>query len=444
MKDIFKFSLGNYSDLPLHVRQIKYGIWAYLFMILMEGVLRKWFLPSLATPLLVVRDPIAIWVMVKAYQHHMFPSNKYLPWVFIISLISLLATMAVGHGNLGVALFGVRILIVHLPFMFVIGKVFDHDDVVNVGLWFLKLSIPMVILIGMQFYSPQTAWVNIGVGGEGGSGFSGSGEFMRPSGVFSFTIGNVQFFQVLTAYLFYFFLNNKSVNKFLLIGASIALVMAIPFSISRTLFFNLMVVGLFAVIASIKKRKYIMKLINLGGIGILVLIILSQTSVFKVSTSAFTDRFESANEQEGGAEGILVDRILGGLLGALEYAGQDKSILGKGLGMGTNVGAKLLTGNVSYLIAEGDWGRIVGEMGPILGLLIIFIRVHLGYKITIQSYSSLRNGDVLPFMLASFGVITIAQGLWAQPTCLGFSTLIGGLIIASFNTSDSSTNTIVE
>jgi hypothetical protein len=343
--------------------------------------------------------------------------------------------MAVGHGNLGVALFGVRIFVVHLPFMFLVGKVFNHDDVVNVGKWFLKLSIPMVILIGMQFYSPQTAWVNIGVGGEGGSGFSGAGEFMRPSGVFSFTIGNVQFFQVLTAYLFYFFLNNKSVNKFLLLAASISLVMAIPLSISRTLFFNLLVVCLFAIIASVRKRKYITKLINLGVVGLIALLILSQTSVFKVSTSAFTERFESANEQEGGAEGILVDRFLGGLLGALEYAGQDESLLGKGMGMGTNVGAKLLTGNVTYLIAEGDWGRIVGEMGPILGLLIIFIRIHMGYKITAESFSRMRNGDVLAFMLASFGIINIVQGLWAQPTCLGFSTLLGGLIIASFNTS---------
>ena len=402
-------------------------------MILLEGALRKWFLPGLATPLLVIRDPIALWVMAKAYKHNMFPMNNYMPWVFVISLISMLATMAVGHGNLGVALFGVRILIVHLPFMFVIGKVFNHDDVINVGKIFLQLSIPMVILIGLQFYSPQSAWVNRGVGGEGGSGFSGAGEFMRPSGVFSFTIGNVQFFQVLTAYLFYFFLNNKSVDRLLLIAASIALVMAIPLSISRTLFYNLGLVGLFAIIASLRKRKYVMKLINLGGVGIIALMILSQTSVFKVSTRAFTERVETANEQEGGAEGILVDRILGGLLGALEYAGQDESIFGKGMGMGTNVGAKLLTGNTSYLIAEGEWGRIVGEMGPLFGLLIIFIRLHLGYKITVKSFSRMRHGDVLPWMLASFGIFTITQGLWAQPTCLGFSTMIGGLIIASFN-----------
>jgi len=36
-------------------------------------------------------------------------------------------------------------------------------------------------------------------------------------------------------------------------------------------------------------------------------------------------------------------------------------------------------------------------------------------------------------MLLSFALLIIPQGQWAQPTSLGFSTLIGGLMIACFN-----------
>ncbi len=42
------------------------------------------------------------------------------------------------------------------------------------------------------------------------------------------------------------------------------------------------------------------------------------------------------------------------------------------------------------------------------------------------------TGDLLPWILASFGIMNVAQGNWAQPTALGFSTLIAGLMLSSF------------
>lgn len=44
------------------------AIWIYIFLLIFEGALRKWFLPSLATPLLLVRDPIAIWLTIIGLQ----------------------------------------------------------------------------------------------------------------------------------------------------------------------------------------------------------------------------------------------------------------------------------------------------------------------------------------------------------------------------------------
>ena len=41
-------------------KYLKIGIWIYFYLLIFEGALRKWFLPSLATPLLVVRDPVAL------------------------------------------------------------------------------------------------------------------------------------------------------------------------------------------------------------------------------------------------------------------------------------------------------------------------------------------------------------------------------------------------
>ena len=41
---------------------IKKLIWAYFLLLLFEGALRKWFLPGLSQGLLIIRDPIVIWI----------------------------------------------------------------------------------------------------------------------------------------------------------------------------------------------------------------------------------------------------------------------------------------------------------------------------------------------------------------------------------------------
>jgi hypothetical protein len=71
-------------------------------------------------------------------------------------------------------------------------------------------------------------------------------------------------------------------------------------------------------------------------------------------------------------------------------------------------------------------------MGPLLGILIIVIRVTFSIKLAFAGYGKIAEGNLLPWLLLSVGLLVIPQGQWGQPTTLGFSTLIGGLIIASF------------
>ena len=41
---------------PLKV--LRWLIWTYFWLLLFEGGLRKWIVPSLANPLLIIRDPV--------------------------------------------------------------------------------------------------------------------------------------------------------------------------------------------------------------------------------------------------------------------------------------------------------------------------------------------------------------------------------------------------
>lgn len=410
---------------------LKRGIWAYFLLILFEGALRKWAFPSLATPLLVIRDPIALWLIFIAWQKGLLPRSVYLTGMVILALLAIVTAMLFGHGSFPVAIYGARIFLLHFPLMFVIGRVFDKEDVLQVGRVLLSISIPMVLLIGVQFYSPQSAWVNRSVaGGDGGAGFSGAMGFFRPPGTFSFTTGNSLFFEFVAVYVIYFWLHPKSVNLLILTGASVAVVASIPLSISRGLFFTIVVIIFFAILATIQNRKYAGKILTAGFVIVIGLAILNQTSTFQTATEAFMSRFTNANESEGGIEGTLGDRYLGGMVTALANSGR-QPFFGYGIGMGTNAGAMLLTGSSAFLISEEEWGRVLGEMGTLMGLGVIFLRLGFCFKLASHSYAKMSRGEMLPWMLLSLGLLNIPQGQWAQPTNLGFSTLIGGLIIAA-------------
>ena len=410
---------------------LKKGIWLYFFLWVFEGALRKWVLPGLSSPLLIIRDPLAIWLLIMAGKQNLFVLNHYIIGMGIIGFVGILTAIFFGHKSLSVALFGARILLIHFPLIFVIGRVFTYEDVIKMGKMIVYISIPMAMLVAMQFYSPQSAWVNRGVGGDiEGGGFSGAMGFFRPPATFSFITGTVAYYTLAASFIIFFYLNRSNTKQIILYAATFALIVVIPLSISRSLFFGVAIVLIFMAMAIGRKTEYLGKMVFGAVIISLLVIFLSGKSFFQTGTEAFTSRFETANEQEGGVEGVLIDRFLGGMFAALS----NSSVLpffGYGLGMGTNAGSKLLTGSSGFLIAEGEWGRVIGELGPLMGIVMIFLRLQLGFIVAIASYKNLARGNLLPWLLLSMVLINVPQGQWAQPSSLGFSVLVCGLAIAA-------------
>jgi len=413
---------------------LKYGVWAYFLLLIFEGALRKWILPGLSTPLLIVRDPVAIWLLIAVWQKGLFPFNSYVQIAYFVGVLGIFTAISFGHGSIPVAIFGARTLLIHFPMMFVIAQIFTRDDVIKLGKSTLFIAIPVALLIAVQFYSPQSAFVNIGVGGEGSAGFSGAMGFFRPSGTFSFNNGNSMFFSFVACFVFYFLLNSQEVNKLVLYGATAGLLASIPLSISRSLFFHIIITFLFVIVGISRKPKYMVNILGALVALSIGILILNQTEFFQVAVQAFSRRFESANASEGGLEGVLLDRYLGGLVGALTDT-DDLPFFGYGLGLGTNVASMLLTGGRGFLVSEGEWGRLIGELGAVMGMVIIMVRLVFSFQITVSSYRKLAEGDLLPWLLLSFALLAIPQGGWAQPATLGFCTLIGGLVLASLKTS---------
>jgi hypothetical protein len=394
--------------------------------------LRKWLLPGLATPLLIVRDPVALWLILLSWKENLLRANIYLSGTILLGIISFFTAIFFGHGNMFVALFGARIFLLHFPVIFIIGRIFNKEDVIKLGKVILWLSIPMTVLIILQFYSPQSSWVNRGVGGDlNGAGFNGGAlGYFRPPGTFSFTNGNTLFYSLVACFVFYFWINPKLVNRVLLIAASICLFISIPISISRTLFFQVAVSLVFASLALMNNRKYLGRLVVAVMASTIVILLLSIMPMFSTAVEAFSVRFENASEYEGGLKGTLGTRFLGSMTGSFSNF-TDLPFFGYGLGMGTNAGSQLLTGKVNFLIAEEEWPRLIGEMGTLLGIFAILIRVGLAVKITAACYRKLKFDECLAWMVLSFEILLLIKGQLGQPVSLGFFALGGGLVLAA-------------
>ena len=415
---------------PNHI--LKVGIWVYFFLWIFEGALRKWFLPALSMPLLIVRDPIVLWLIILASRRGLLKFNIYMAGMVFLGFVSLFTAVFFGHGNVAVAIYGARTLLLYFPMIFVIGQVFNQEDVIKMGRIMVIIAIPMTILLGLQFYSPQSAWVNRGVGGdEAGAGFGGAMGYFRPPGTFSFTNGTTCFYSFLAPFLLYFWLNTKKINLLILTAATGALVAAIPLSISRGLFFQIGISVIFLVIAVSRNPKYFGKILMASFLVLVALAAFSKASFFKTATAAFTDRFDGANDAEGGlVEGVIGERFFGTLIKAITGS-SDQSVFGFGVGSGTSLGAKLLNDDSILGLADFEWMREIGELG-LMGLLVIMLRVGLAVKISLASYNKLASGNLLPWLMMSVGVLMVTQGQWHQPTALGFCALSGGIWLASF------------
>ncbi|HSH94889.1 MAG TPA: hypothetical protein VK968_12135, partial [Roseimicrobium sp.] len=109
--------------------------------------------------------------------------------------------------------------------------------------------------------------------------------------------------------------------------------------------------------------------------------------------------------------------------------------MGYGLGSGTLAGAFMLTGTKSFIGGENEWERVVYEMGGILGLAFILLRLSLAWKMLSGSVVAAWRGDTLPLLIFAAAVVPLAMGQWGVPMLQGYASLAAGLCFASIQLS---------
>jgi hypothetical protein len=427
------------SDNAGTMKNIKRLIWLYFFLLIFEGTFRKWIVPQLSDVLLIVRDPVVIAIYILALKAKVFPRNGYILSLAVISFLSCLVSILVLQPYLAlqplvlVTGYGFRSNFLHLPLIFVMGNVMDEEDVKKLGWWVLIGLIPMCALLAVQFNSAPDSFVNRAAGlGETQQITAGNGK-IRPAGTFSFVSGIVFYAALSAAYLLYAALSRGLYRNWVLYSAGLALVVTIGVSGSRSVLLAVLVV-LSTLLALLFFRPSAMNQFarNLL-IVVVVLLVASRLPFVNEGVELLSDRFTTVAEAEQ-------TTIAGGLI-ARTFSSFTEGILllthapigGYGLGIGTNGGAKFLTGRSLFLLAEGEWGRVILESGPILGLAFLAWRTILTLKIGIISIRKLKGGNILPIMLFAAGFLPLLNGQFGQPTTLGFATFLCGLCLAATN-----------
>ena len=429
---------------PARFKQIRTLLWLYLWLLIFEGALRKWVLPGLSNPLLLVRDPLALLALYWAWP--LLRKRQWQQWLqplFVIGPLGFLFAITVGHGDLFTALYGARVVVLQLPLIFVFASVFDREDVIRLAWFMVLLAIPMTVLLVLQSNQPDSHILNVGAGGIGTASFTGSMGRSRPSATFSFISGVVSFYSLAAASLF-IVLYNSSINiagRLLCIVAGIALVVALPVSISRSLLAGYIMVIVAVVSAMALARAKLWPL--LVGLVALALAIGIATMIpaFQDTSEAFLARWETAASVSGDdraevgdlgiAQGQIQGRVLPSLITPFQHLA-NVPLLGYGIGMGSNVGAQRL-GTDTFVLGEGGWEVIFGELGPVLGLVLVVWRISLSFWILRLALHAVARGNQLPLILAGASVFILLQGQLSQPTGLGFIVVLTGLTLASFN-----------
>jgi hypothetical protein len=402
-------------------------IWLYIILWLVEGGLRRWFLPGLASPLLLVRDPLVIAIYCISVSSGVFPVNGFVIWGALLASLSFLNAMVMGHGNVLVALYGVRSDFVHVPLIFVMGKVLRESDIMALARVAVWVAVPYTALLVAQFNMDQNAWVNRGVGGTEADVMSGALGHFRPPGTFSFITGPSQLYPLFAA-CWFALLQARKLPIWTMIASGAAILVAIPTSISRTLFLSVAIVALAGVSALFVTRRISFGLIIQFVLGAAIITALaSQSRIFKDGMEAFSVRWELATTEQGGFKEAIVDRVLNDLFGSFERVKSS----GLGTGYSTNVGQKALTEEVGFGASEAEWGRLLYDNGFALGSLLIAYRVAIACAIVFAAYGAWRRDSTTSLLFASACFVIVLNGQWGQTTTLGSGVIGGGLALAA-------------
>lgn len=423
-------------------RQIITLIFLIYWLLIFEGALRKWILPQAQQYLFFIRDPFVLLVYFYAFKNRLFPRfSPLLVWAGLLAIAGLaagLGAVLAGSVSPAIVVYGWRNYFLYLPLAFVIGEYFSAEDLNRLVRHTLLLAIPISIVVFLQFLAPAPATINAGLIAGGVYQPGVSGGIVRTYGTFTSSAGQTPFVAslvvvVLTAWILP--RSRRPLRGAALILASGAAITCLALSGSRGAFILAGIVlaaalasSLLMTRASIKFRALFIPLIILAASAIAV------TTIFSDAWQALVTRSVGAYDTESAIYSFgTAGRAFAGFTDFVPLL-TTTPLLGYGLGtFGNAFGLEFTSLLAPSLSAESDWARNVLELGPVLGLLYIGLRIAIVISVARGAVlATRRSNNPMPFLLLGFCGVLLLQGqITGQGSVLGFGWLYAGFCMAA-------------
>lgn len=400
-----------------------------LFIVLLEGAMRKWlFLPG--TPIMLVRDLVVGIAILHGFRHGDYRINAWpelflFGWSFLI-LLWALAQSLTGLMPLSVVFVGFRFWVFYAWFALLFARVVTKDELFLVFKILLLTIVPMVILALVQYYAPVGAFINRQASGSEHV-FVVVYGIVRTTGTFSFTAGFTTYLAFVSPLVFWLLADGATFFKSYLLRMSIigAFFLGALISGSRgTLVFVAGMGGIWF-LAMIIKGSYP----KLSSKTLLLLPLMLAAGVYFVTPvverayMATTQRIETASKEN------MSERLVTIFFGSSK-TWEDFSFFGHGIGAGSNAGRQFMKGYGSehFYFGEGGFDRMINA-GGLMGILLYMIRIMIALAGSfIAFHIMMKQKNSLPLMFWTFLTLQmLSANIIGQITIHAFAFLALGM-----------------
>jgi hypothetical protein len=385
--------------------------WLGVFLVLLiyDGAIRKWILPSAEQIIFILKDGLIVWLMICGLLQSRKLNTLMPPGVlFLFMIYSAWVILEVGNltlPNLLVGIWGVKSHLLYSSFIIIIPLAFQHiEDIFKVLLkvypW---VVIPVCSLAFLQLAAPANSFINQQVrGGIEGIAHFGDANLVRVTGTFSYIAGMAVFIQIATLLGITLYLAGFHSSSFL-VGLGFVMA-ALPATGSRSVLAVSMIGAIVLLLSALISRL-------IGFITalrlLLLLAILTSISLYtqEATWTAFAERTASSRVDE--------NRAITAFTNAFDFI-DISGITGFGTGA-ANYGARALVNDVipySWLPVgdrfEEESGRIMLELGMIGWLFSLLMRIAM---LVWAASLTIRGGTRAARMAAVLVMPVMAMGV---------------------------------
>jgi len=424
--------VASYENYFTRTSKLKKLIWVYFLLLIFEGSLRKWCFTGLSAPLLVVRDPLGVWIIWEAIRARKWPKQWSAITGALTIVLSVLCLIQIVWGiNVWFAgVYGIRSYLLPFPVAFAIGENIDKKDIQKFAKCTLYLITFMAPLYVMQYKSSNSSLWNAGAY-EGSSQINYEGEHVRAAGTFSYNIGATYFSLLGSAFILYGLGRKNYTKKWLLRAALFALAISVPMIGARTLVYLLLLEVLCVGMCAFLNASQLISSLKLTIPIVTMLFLASMTPVFSDASKSMLARFSEASGSEGNTGHVIQKRSLNTFVDAFDDAIRSDHPLGVGMGRGAAAITALMVGRAGFVTGETEISRNLMELGLCIGTAFTIFRFGLAAFLLIAALRMAQRGDSLALLLSPVTIAPIVWGIMEMPTVQGFMIMATAFTLAS-------------